>query len=632
MDNLSGHLTAKLAEKGEAYEKSLVDQINIMIKPPKPVTSDEVYIRAMYIVSDQINSQGGCFDPDEMERMMELLIDAPVMVGHKRDSLPVARNFKVERVEREGRLWLKSYFYWMKESRGAEDLRNNIDGGIYKECSVSFLFQLPECSICGQDIRSCRHVPFQEYDGSDGSREVAHFKYRRVEKVLETSLVFRGAVPDTSITDKLSDCPRGDTTEDETLSAKYFYKEGDGRFPMERFGFGRTKLRFVRPEAVRPDFNSDTVYAFTHQPGIMLRVTSDRGQIEFETGYLMPEAITLEIKNRLSGLKNISFVADVLLYATRGRERLNSLSLIGLFDKPSSWHRLRLKLYDLVEIEKRQLSDLSYEQRLAEANKKLNSAGNCRLDIVSSVRIDSQAEMDSCLGRINSYNFGLEALFEDEAGRLTRHIVRGTNQIPVLIKSSKVSNRSHLSCELEPLDNSLRSFNAIIPRAAGIERDRLLLIECSSSLSKPIVRHLKPIDLLPGYDRDEIELMSGASARSSGFFYCDNSDDRLTIVMEAEKERLKIVVHHFTEKLFGKGRRFIADVGQLNTDISRHASGQSVPLRSFIRQGGLISFSPGKGYAPFEGRLRIILRPVLIDGKQRYLFYADRLNDHQEGL
>lgn len=632
MDNLSGHLTAKLAEKGESYEKSLVDQINIMIKPPKPVSEDEVYIRAMYIVSDQINSQGGCFDPAEMERMMELMIDAPVMVGHRRDSLPVARNFKVDRVEVEGRLWLKSYFYWMKESQGAEDLKNNIDGGIYKECSVSFLFQLPECSICGQDIRSCRHIPFHEYDDSDGLRAVAHFKYRRVEKVLETSLVFRGAVPDTSITDKLSGCPLGDTIEDEADSEKFFSKKRDSKFPIERFGFGRTKLRFVKPDLLHPDFTSETVFTFPYQPGVMLRVKSDQGKIEIETVYPLAEKVCCEIERRLSAHNGVSFVADVLLYATRGRERLNNLSLVVLFDKEKFQHRLRLKLYDLVELENRQLSDLSYAQRLSEANNKLGLVGNKNLEIVNVNRVDSDSGIRSCLARMGQYNFGVELLVEDDAGCLTRHIINKTLQIPVIIKRCNVTSRSHLSCDLEPLDNSMKQFTAVIGRQAGIEEGGLLLVDRSVCASKKSHNHAKPTDILLGIDRDAIELMNEESRLYAGYLLCDQADDCLTIAMETEKERLKIVVHHFSKKLFGKGRRFIADVGQLKTALPHRGGGDAIRLRSFLRQGGLISFSPGKGSPLFDGAVRVILRPVLIDGRERYLFYTDRPNDHREGL
>lgn len=158
-----GRVTAHLAEPGEVIPPEFADLINVNIQPPTQVTVDDVYVRAMYIVSDQVNSFGGRFPYDEHERLARLLVDSPVLVGHRRDRLPVGRNFHAVMVERHHRPWVKSYFYWLRSADGAEQLRDNIDGGIYKECSIAFTFHLPECSVCGKDIRRCEHEPFEEY-------------------------------------------------------------------------------------------------------------------------------------------------------------------------------------------------------------------------------------------------------------------------------------------------------------------------------------------------------------------------------------------------------------------------------------------------------------------------------------
>ena len=207
-----GRITAHLAEQPQTITARLVDLINRNINPPAPLKMDEVYIRAMYVVSDETNSFGGCFPSSEHQRLAELMVDSPVMVGHRKDRLPIARSFYASLVERDGRHWVKSYFYWPKGADGADDLRRNIDGGIYKECSVGFTFLLPECSICGEDIRTCRHQPLEAYD-IDGEKTVCHFNYRRIERVLETSLVYRGATPDTSVTRDLA-TPAGDSIPD----------------------------------------------------------------------------------------------------------------------------------------------------------------------------------------------------------------------------------------------------------------------------------------------------------------------------------------------------------------------------------------------------------------------------------
>ena len=194
-----GKLTAYLSEPENSRIEELVELINVNINPPTSLKADEVIIRAMYIVSDEINSYGGKFHQDDLNRLVKLIIDSPVLVGHRKDKLPVGRNFHAELVERDGRRWVKSYFYWLKTADGAEHLRENIDGGIYKECSIGFTFAFPECSICAKDIRSCQHEPFQG-NPADPDNQKCFFYYRQVDKVLETSLVYRGAVSDTSVT------------------------------------------------------------------------------------------------------------------------------------------------------------------------------------------------------------------------------------------------------------------------------------------------------------------------------------------------------------------------------------------------------------------------------------------------
>jgi hypothetical protein len=198
-----GRITAQLAEPIATAPPDLVACINRAIGPPTPVRPQDVHVRAMFIVSDQVNSFGGCFPLDEHQRLAELLVDSPVLVGHRKDKLPVARTFHAVTLEKDGEHWVKAYFYWLRSAAGAEDLRENIDGGIYKECSIGFTFALAECSICGRDIRLCEHEPFQSYS-SDGREQVCHFRYRRIERVLESSLVYRGATPDTHITRELA--------------------------------------------------------------------------------------------------------------------------------------------------------------------------------------------------------------------------------------------------------------------------------------------------------------------------------------------------------------------------------------------------------------------------------------------
>ncbi len=184
----------------------MIELINTRVKPNEALKEADVFIRKMFLVSDQINSVGGRFDRKELEKMAELIIDSPVLIGHNHQILPIARNFKAENVvEKSGAVWLAANFYWLAGSEGAENLLKNIDGGIYKEVSAAFLFELPECSVCGRDIHACEHIPFRRYAVPNGPMQPAFFWYRNVSKVLETSLVFRGAVVGTKITMPLAE-------------------------------------------------------------------------------------------------------------------------------------------------------------------------------------------------------------------------------------------------------------------------------------------------------------------------------------------------------------------------------------------------------------------------------------------
>ena len=204
MSSSFGKITAVLDEPIDKVSEELVTLINKYIKPPEPVTSNDIYVRTMQVVSDEINSFGGRFPADEHPRLASLLIDSPVLIGHRKDKLPIGRNFHTVFINRDGRQWIKSYFYWLKSAAGSESLRENIDGGIYKECSIGFTYLFPECSVCGDDIRRCDHQPLQRFING-GVESVTHFNYRKIERVLETSLVYRGALPDTRVTKDLNE-------------------------------------------------------------------------------------------------------------------------------------------------------------------------------------------------------------------------------------------------------------------------------------------------------------------------------------------------------------------------------------------------------------------------------------------
>jgi hypothetical protein len=315
MSARKGMTIAKLIQPEEVSSPELVDLINTNINPPEALSADDVYIRAMYVVSDQVNSFGGKFPIEELQSLANLIVDSPVMIGHRKDRLPIGRNFFAKVEQKESFHWVKSYFYWLKSADNAEDLRRNIDGGIYKECSLGFTFHLAECSICGKDIRLCDHEPFQSY----GKNEICHFNYRKVERVLEASLVYRGAQPDTSITSELY---AGNKSHD---------KKKPGKPESLK------DLAYLDPDnsyLVTPYYDGIPLLV-NHQEGTTTIVRLDDGMLGDKLLSCFTEINWPELKDRFA-----------LLVGYRGKERLLVVQLEQyLKEQPSPVTRVEIKLF-----------------------------------------------------------------------------------------------------------------------------------------------------------------------------------------------------------------------------------------------------------------------------------------------
>jgi len=198
MNILIGQLSAQPAASSVTPTDEMIALINSRVHPPTPVGADNVHIRSVRLVSDEINDHGGCFPADEHARLCELVIDSPVLIGHDRAHLPVARNFAARRVTDGDRQWVTVWFYWMRGPEG-DRLAADIDGGVVKEGSIGFEFRRPQCAICKCDIRRCEHIPGQQYTDDSGITRLAYYEYRDIVRVLETSLVYRGANPGTRL-------------------------------------------------------------------------------------------------------------------------------------------------------------------------------------------------------------------------------------------------------------------------------------------------------------------------------------------------------------------------------------------------------------------------------------------------
>ncbi len=624
MTQLSGQLMARLADEDEVYEKQLVDEINNRIKPPQPLTVEDVHIRAMYIVSDTINSQGGKFEEEDLNTLIDLMPDAPVMVGHKRDTLPVARNFHAVKVLEQNRIWIKSYFYWLRESDGAEDLRKNIDGGIYKECSISFVFKRPECSVCGKDIRQCSHLPFHEYDTQSDETQVAFFRYREIERVLETSLVYRGAIADTHITDKLksnadpSDVEFGSTTLIET--ALFTKIPNDDTVSNGRSGYYDARYKFINRSGIPDNLLSDA-FLYPYQPGLMIRVSKQYRDIHIDTRHLLSVEMRQAIIESFQQVDDESLVCDVLLYAVRGKTRLNGFGLMNCLIRPDLVHRIRFKVMDVLLVGGVSYRQLGLAARLRELRNKRHLFAQSGMEIVRPSRVDKNGSLVKILEKhTHQYRYGSEIVMEMEDKTLLRVIFGNTRITPAIVNNLYTGKNGQVVGHIDTLDNNNLA-NTIPVRNSDLIDNQTVVLVATSKNSRGKNRLTSIYDIVPGIERERV-LTSGSNNDIEDSIRIWGAGNRLHLAFMKDGQQFEIKVHQFQEKLFTDGRCFIADLAQHSDDDPEYPDGKQIPIASVSQMNGLYIIRLKQAESTPCGFEGFILRPVLLDGKERHLFYS----------
>jgi hypothetical protein len=375
VEELLAYVGAELKKPEEEISDELVFLINSRIKPPQPVSKEDIFIRTMFLVSDQVNSYGGRFPLEELQRLATLVIDSPVMVGHTKEKLPIARNFKAEVVQRNGQNWVKVWFYWLRSSRDALSLKENIDHGIYKECSLGFVFEFPECSICGQDMRKCSHVPFKTYETQDGEKE-AYFNYRNIVRVLETSLVYRGAVPNTSMSDELRLYHKGEFRVAQASASASSESTSHSELVALEFlcPVGSSKLQSERNVVFRPEDLSSLTGSFVIEPrydGVRLQVHKKKDIVKIfsSAGREIQHAFPLLVKE-LQQSPQESFILDGECVKYKGHSRLPHADAASYVERASNFpsadaddSHFRFKALDLLYLNGEDKTALALEVR-----------------------------------------------------------------------------------------------------------------------------------------------------------------------------------------------------------------------------------------------------------------------------
>ena len=191
--NLSGKV---LNEPSKATDKD-IEVIKSLKNPPLvELTPNDINIRKVRLAGDRVDSYGGRFRTNDLEKLLKMTSGLPLLIGHRKDTLGVARFFNGVIEQYEDANYIIPSFYWLKKHSQAEDLRLSIDGGLVTQASISFIFKRPTCSVCGEDIRTCIHKVGKTYLGTS---ESCFYYYDDIVRVNEGSLVYHGAEPGTGL-------------------------------------------------------------------------------------------------------------------------------------------------------------------------------------------------------------------------------------------------------------------------------------------------------------------------------------------------------------------------------------------------------------------------------------------------
>jgi len=176
----------EVPERQNEDEAGLLAAVNRMAL--RPLTRDEFAVFTLDLCTNQVDRHHSCFPEEELEKVNAMVPGRPLMERHDlRGSLPRGTFFRSRLHQDGGRVSVRPDVYVLRTQDNA-DFILNIEGGVYRETSIGFSFTLPECSVCGEDIRTCSHTPGKPY--GDG---VCHFRIRNVLEVIEGSVVSSGS-------------------------------------------------------------------------------------------------------------------------------------------------------------------------------------------------------------------------------------------------------------------------------------------------------------------------------------------------------------------------------------------------------------------------------------------------------
>lgn len=182
----TGALLSTRAENDQDNASDVLAAINSFAL--RPLQHEEVAVFTLDLCNNQVDKHFSRFPDEELERINRMTPGRPLMERHDlRGTLPRGTFFRSS-VHREGEHFSVRPEVYVLRATDNHDFILNIEGGVYRETSIGFSFRVPECAVCGKDLRTCAHVPGRRYGDV-----TCHFIMRDVLEVIEGSVVSAGS-------------------------------------------------------------------------------------------------------------------------------------------------------------------------------------------------------------------------------------------------------------------------------------------------------------------------------------------------------------------------------------------------------------------------------------------------------
>jgi len=166
----------------------------------KPQTREDVAIFRLDLVNNKVDRHFSRFPEQELKQISKMIKGKPLMELHQTHMRQARGVFfrsqlaygSTRAASGEQTISVRPDVY-IPRIYSNRDFIENINAGVYRGTSIGFQFDYPECSICGEDMRSCSHMPGSDYEvaRSAGRKqaETCHYIMHDVSDVFEGSIV-----------------------------------------------------------------------------------------------------------------------------------------------------------------------------------------------------------------------------------------------------------------------------------------------------------------------------------------------------------------------------------------------------------------------------------------------------------